>query len=96
MNYGVSPKMYGRTRKGFVYFARQPKGYYIKIGFATDLSKRGLETWYCEVLVAIGPVKQAAEARLHKRFGHLRVHREWFEPADELLDYIEELRDVAA
>lgn len=43
--------------------------------------------------LATEPGDVVRESQLHRRFGHLRaVGREWFEPAPELIAYINELR----
>ena len=33
-----------------------------------------------------------AEKLLHERFGHLRMSGEWFQPGNDLLAYLEELK----
>jgi len=68
----------------------------IKIGSARCLRKRlqQLATGNHERLyvLAVEPGGRALERALHEEFAAHRRHHEWFEPATELLEYIEELR----
>jgi hypothetical protein len=66
----------------------------VKIGKADSLKRRQMglgcsSPFPLNVLLTI-PGAEEVEAELHKRFAHLRVHREWFLLQGELLDYIEE------
>lgn len=38
------------------------------------------------------PGGRETEKVLHERFSHLRLNREWFEPTDELLAFIEDVK----
>lgn len=73
--------------RGFVYFI--DSGELVKIGFTIYPVERRLRT-----LQATSPTKlrlvgatyahKVVERRLHKKFGHLRAHGEWFRKAPEL------------
>ena len=82
-----------RLLTGWVYFIQAERSAAIKIGFATDVSKRiaQLQTGTHEALVLIGllPGTVRDEKALHRRFCHYRIRSEWFEPSGELLDFIE-------
>lgn len=75
-----------------IYFLRGKDTGRIKIGYTESVNKRweqlevGAEE-YELLLVLSGDKKQ--EKALHKRFNHLRFKGEWFEPDQELLDFIE-------
>lgn len=77
-----------------VYFAQALDGGPIKIGYATDPSSRlsRLQTSSPAPLRLIRslPGERETEAALHRRFAHLRVHREWFRADDELIRFIAE------
>jgi Helix-turn-helix/T5orf172 domain len=74
-----------------IYFVRSPKSL-IKIGTTTRLSKRlkqlaakhgeGLE------LLAVTKGSFRVERRLHRKFSHLHRGGEWFEPGNDLVDFI--------
>lgn len=87
---GCNPKG-GRT----VYYLRREDGA-IKIGFSADLNKR-MATLAKEFgpleLLATEPGGYAAELKRHRQFHRFRVtiHQEWFRPAPELLEHIENL-----
>lgn len=75
-----------------IYFIRASEGGPIKIGTTIRLSRRlkqlmaefdcGLE------LLAVMDGNRDEEQALHRRFGHLRVVNEWFEPGDDLVGFI--------
>lgn len=75
----------------FVYFLRRSDGL-IKIGFAKDVEARirQLHPVAGSELELLAKVEggQSKEASLHKKFAHLRHHREWFLPGDDLLEFI--------
>lgn len=86
----------GRT----VYFVRAATGD-VKIGVAGDIKKRlaSLQATSPIPLALMGVifgVGKRAEAELHERFAHLRRHGEWFEPTDDLLEYIRTHVDLIA
>ena len=78
-----------REKIGVVYFARVQER--IKIGTTVDLKSRMLALSVDEVLYTI-PGSYKLENELHRRFNHLRIKNEQFEPAPELLDFIEALK----
>ncbi len=83
-----------------IYFIRYGTNGPIKIGIARDLMKRldTLQSGAPEILRILHFVEGfiTDERRLHERFAHLHCRGEWFEPATELLDYIESLRSAPA
>jgi len=82
--------------KGEIYLARMTSTGAIKIGFTTDLAARVASLWY----VVPGGVSVItsflgtpdAETYLHKKFAHRRISGEWFEAAEDLLDFIERVK----
>lgn len=80
------------SKSSNVYFIQSELGGPIKIGVSVDPKSRMAE------IQRMSPFKlrilktiegdYSAESALHKRFSHLRLHGEWFEPADELLNFI--------
>jgi hypothetical protein len=83
--------MYSST-SGLVYFLRF--GDLIKIGFTTNLRQRLSSIPHDEVLATV-PGTMRDEKHFHQRFAHLRHAREWFRPGDDLLAYIESIREAA-
>lgn len=77
-----------------VYLIQGVSGGPIKIGLTTDLDARLKALTYHEPLrvLATVPGVRADEMALHKRFAHCRVHGEWFEPTDDLMEFIENAR----
>jgi hypothetical protein len=90
-------------RKDLVYFVQAGEGGPIKIGFSNHLKKR-LENFevcspYELKVLYVLPGGSADEGDLHRRFAMFqivlpdgRVKKEWFQPADELLQFIELMR----
>lgn len=81
-----------RVRDSFVYFIRAETGQ-IKIGLAENVERRlaGLRT-HSPVplqLLATRPGDRQQEWFYHQIFHRHRLHGEWFEPADPILDEIE-------
>lgn len=78
--------------QGYVYFVHSPESARVKIGYTTDPDKRihTLQTASPSALepLAIITGTVADERELHRRFAHLRAHREWFTDCDELREYI--------
>jgi len=70
-----------------VYFAQHRPGELIKIGHSISVRARLAELGIRNLLGSISGNK-TVEKQIHKKFSHLRVHGEWFEPADELLEFI--------
>lgn len=64
----------------------------IKIGFSKDVAKRAVairsEVRSNIFILATTDGGRAEEREMHARFDHLRRRGEWFEPGDDLLDYI--------
>jgi len=85
------------TRRPCVYFIRSGKHGPIKIGYANFLQKRlhALRTAHHDELLVLATLAggEVQEKRLHNQFAHLRKRGEWFEPAEELLLFIETLRN---
>ena len=71
---------------GFVYFLRRE--WLVKVGFSTN-PKRRISNLGGGDLLALMPGYLADERALHARFGHLRVHDEWFAYTQELAEYID-------
>lgn len=84
-----------------VYFIQAESGGLIKIGIAQSFAHRlkGIQAM-CPIPLRIlatislrnGLAARLRELELHRRFGHLREHGEWFRPEHELLAYIEEIK----
>lgn len=76
-----------------VYFLQGPSGP-IKIGVARwSIGSRMAEIQFMcpdrlELIGCIRGAGQKDEKALHRKFSHLRLHGEWFEPARELLNFI--------
>lgn len=68
-----------------VYFAQRDG--LIKIGWSKSVPYRMISLR--AKLIGAEPGERAREASLHKRFSHLRVHGEWFNPGEDLLEYIQ-------
>jgi hypothetical protein len=80
----------------FVYFLRRERGP-IKIGLSKNPGERRYQIMLdvgerVEILAMIVGSRDKERA-LHKKFGHLKITKEWFRPDPELLDYIGSLPD---
>lgn len=80
-------------KDGKVYFIQAIDGGPIKIGKALDIKRRlkSLQTDHYSELRVIASIPDggvALEKTLHDRFKEYRIRGEWFEPADELIKYI--------
>lgn len=73
-----------RDRENVVYFAEHAGR--IKIGTSREVHKRMATLGV--TLLASEPGGYAREAQLHRRFADCHIAGEWFEPSDDLLDYI--------
>ena len=75
-----------------VYFIKNIVTGKIKIGYSETPKKRlrELQTGNDNKLVLIKSIKgnRDKESTLHEMFSHLRTNGEWFEPDDELLEFI--------
>ena len=76
-----------------VYFIQAISGGPIKIGVTTNIVRRvkALQTHEPLRVLATVQGEEALERDLHKRFASYRKEGEWFEPAEELLEYIREV-----
>lgn len=86
-------------RRSFVYFAQREDGA-VKIGWSADvmrrigeLRKKGRSTVQ---LLACYPGDKPDEQRLHKTFHGSLIGDEWFRPDEDLMAFIEALRERAA
>lgn len=79
---------------GHIYFLRRASGGPIKIGFSIDPWDRikGLQTGCSDDLVFLGVLSGTMddELDLHEGFTKYRGRGEWFEPAQEILEFISE------
>jgi hypothetical protein len=82
-----------------LYFIQCGDGGPIKIGVSFDpfVRLRTLQTaapYPLQLLHSSGPLLDAPgyEARLHKRYAAIRLHGEWFLPADSLLVHITQIK----
>ena len=85
--------MKATNQPGLVYIVRH--GTRVKIGFTTNLEKRMKSVPHDEVLATI-PGSMASEAALHEKFADIRLHGEWFEATQDLLDFAAQLAPAAA
>lgn len=74
-----------------IYFAQTGDNRFIKIGFATNVTKRveGLRTGSPMPIKVLATMSGTIpiERQLHARFDHLRVNREWFESSRALVEF---------
>ncbi|WP_327582461.1 GIY-YIG nuclease family protein [Nonomuraea sp. NBC_00507] len=85
----------------YVYFIKRDG--LIKIGWTTNIRSR-MKALRPDEVLHVQPGTQKDEAALHRAFRHLRVGtetggrrlREWFQPGDDLVAYIELRRQLAA
>lgn len=78
------------ARPGQIYFIQDVNGGPIKIGYSTNVKERIDSLNYPGTLRVLALIDgdMAYEKQLHTRFAAYRHKREWFEPADELLEFI--------
>jgi hypothetical protein len=100
INHVLLPKIVevrpAEPKRGVIYFIQSVDGGPIKIGFSTKLKQRfeqiqRTSPTELRVLASI-PGEMKFELHLHEKFKHARVRSEWFEPSDDLLSYIAEVR----
>ena len=77
-----------------VYFIQAVDGGPIKIGVSTNVPRRLLELQLCcpcklRILGVIPGCNPELEPEIHARFAALRLHGEWFTPAEGLFEYIQ-------
>ena len=83
-------------RAGFIYFIQESVLKNIKIGFTSSHPNKRLHTLSVassQELIFLGFLlgDKPHEKRLHKKFKHLHVRNEWFEPGEDLLKFIDNL-----
>jgi hypothetical protein len=82
-------------KQGYIYFVSSPESSRIKIGYTGNPEKRieSLLTSSPSPLETLKVIEGtvAEERDLHRRFSHLRQHREWFTDCPELREYIASL-----
>lgn len=75
-----------------IYFIRNSDGSRIKIGTTIRLSERlkQLASEHGDGLQVLAVIdgNHSEEKALHRRFSHLRIVKEWFEPGDDLVGFI--------
>jgi hypothetical protein len=82
--------------RGYVYFMLTEQTDRIKIGYAADPMARlqQIGAHCAETVHLVGSIPAASpralESHLHQKFAELRLHREWFSPSKELVDWIME------
>jgi hypothetical protein len=83
---------------GRIYFLWVPEQSAIKIGFTTDFDKRlsRLQTGNPNTLEVLEVFRgtRGLEQRLHQKFNPYRLAREWFQDAEALFLFLEELEDL--
>lgn len=85
-------KIVGLTPRTHVYFLRV--GDLIKIGYSGHVYQRLRDYPPNTEILGIFPGTKKVEADLHGRFRYaLRKGREWYRPAQEILDYIDDMID---
>lgn len=83
--------MIGREEPDYIYFIQGITTGRIKIGISKDPKKRLDRMQLSEQAVLLSAFRgsRITEQQLHIQFKKHRVHGEWFEPADEILQFIE-------
>jgi len=75
---------YARRYPGFIYFIQGESGGSVKIGYATDITKRikSLQTGFPETLIIVKsfPGNMKDEEAIHSEFGEFHLRGEWFKP----------------
>jgi len=84
-------------RAGFVYFIQESILKNIKIGFTSSHPKKRLHTLSVansQELIFFGFLlgDKALEKKLHNKFKYLHLRKEWFEPGEELLSFIDGIK----
>ena len=80
-------------KKTKTYFVQGALTGLVKIGKTQTMGRRflAIQSVSPDIVCLLKVVSEDREAEYHKRFAHLRQHGEWFTPAPELLDFINEL-----
>lgn len=84
-----------KGRRGVIYFVQAGENGPIKIGYCRDLKARlhGIQTGCPERLSVLGVMggTRDTETEFHQRFAkHIR-HGEWFNPAEEIIEFTNQL-----
>lgn len=81
----------GHQEEKQVYFFQGISGGPIKVGVSHYPEQRRKHLRYPEELVILATIQgtEKLEGELHSRFASVRLFGEWFEPAPELLEFIE-------
>ena len=86
-----------KTKRQRIYFIKGKESTLIKIGSTDNVKNRlmGMQTGSPEVLevLATVPFGLIKEKDLHRRFAADRVHGEWFNPSNDLLNFIHKCKD---
>lgn len=79
-----------KSEKGYTYFIQPVQGGPVKIGLSTDpdVRLRSIHIASPVPLQIVGLIDDNCEASLHEKFAELRLHGEWFSPAESLMEYI--------
>lgn len=92
------PKKDKTIKDKFVYFIQNSKSKEIKIGLTKDITRRlnDIKTYfpYGVELLHVIEGNKLLETELHKKFKKYNINGEWFEPAQELLNHISDLKGV--
>lgn len=79
----------------YIYFIREEERGNIKIGITSEpiLRLSQLQSGNPDVLVIEGLAQGGplSEYALHVKFSQYQIHGEWFEPADEVIDFMQSL-----
>ncbi len=84
-DHSVDPGTWGHT-----YFVQ--RGERIKIGHSA-VPKQRLSHLGPVAILAVVPNTIISEGDAHKRFAHLRIEKEWFRVAPDLLEFIEQVKE---
>lgn len=84
--------------QSYVYFIRAGLSGPVKIGYSKNPFRRLIELQSGNAdklrLLAIHPGGAGLEKSLHRYFADCRALNEWFDPTDEMLDLIDNVREL--
>lgn len=87
-----------KTDSRRVYFVQSVVGGRVKIGIAEDpeVRLRAMQTGspFELRILATSEGGRSVESALHKKFAASRSHGEWFEPCDELMEFIRSIQEM--
>lgn len=90
-------KMDKRNRESSIYFVRVGLDGPIKIGSTTNMKKRLKNLQVSNPIplnvMSVVPGTERDEQRLHQKFSHLFIQGEWFHPGDDLLEFIDIVKE---